>query len=168
MAYFNGYPATYQNPYQQSFIYQQPQQIPQMQQMPQVPQVQGTQMSPANQPQQTAGPIQSGILWVSSEQEAQAYPVAPNNAVALWDSSAPAVYIKQADASGKPVLKVYDLTERAETPRSAQIPQGDISTLKKEINGEIESLWAAVREIREKTESTKRGTKRTEAEHDTE
>lgn len=167
MAYFNGYPATYQNPYQQSFIYQQPQQMPQMQQIPQVPQVQGTQMPPANQPQQPAGPIQSGILWVSSEQEAQAYPVAPNNAVALWDSSAPAVYIKQADASGKPVLKVYDLTERAETPRSAPIPQGDISTLKKEINGEIESLWAAVREIREKTES-KRGTKRTEADHDPE
>ena len=56
---------------------------------------------------------QSGILWVSNEQEAVSYPVAPNAAVALWDSSRPSVYIKQADASGKPTIKIYDLSERA-------------------------------------------------------
>ena len=56
---------------------------------------------------------QSGILWVGNEQEAVSYPVAPNAAVALWGSSRPSVYIKQADASGKPTIKIYDLTERA-------------------------------------------------------
>ena len=145
MAY-NYFPATYQ-PYQPNYYgYQQ-----QMQQAPQT-QVQGTQMSLANQ--QT--PIQSGILWVTSEQEAQAYPVAPNNAVALWDSSAPAVYIKQADASGKPVLKVYDLTERTEAPRSASKPHGDIEALRKEVNDEVARLWAAVDEIKGKAEPPRR------------
>lgn len=47
------------------------------------------------------------------------YPVAPNNAVALWDSSAPSIYLKQADASGKPSMKIYDLVERAETPQES-------------------------------------------------
>lgn len=45
--------------------------------------------------------------------------IAPNAAVALWDSSAPTVYLKKADASGKPSLTIYDLVERAETPRTA-------------------------------------------------
>lgn len=62
---------------------------------------------------------QSGVQWVSGEQEARSWMVAPNAAVALWDSTAPTVYLKQADASGKPTLKVYDLVERAETPRTA-------------------------------------------------
>ena len=56
---------------------------------------------------------QTGIIWVNGEREAQMYPVAPNNAVALWDSSAPVLYLKQADASGKPGMKIYDLTERS-------------------------------------------------------
>ena len=55
---------------------------------------------------------QSGMLWVSNEQEAYTYPVAPNAAVALWDSSRPTVYIKQADASGRPTVKILDYTER--------------------------------------------------------
>ena len=44
------------------------------------------------------------------------YPVAPNNAVALWDSGSPVIYLKQADASGKPSMKTYDLVERSESP----------------------------------------------------
>ena len=56
---------------------------------------------------------QSGMLWVSNEQEAYSYPVAPNAAVALWDSSRPTVYVKQADPSGKPTLKILDYSERS-------------------------------------------------------
>lgn len=43
------------------------------------------------------------------------YPVGPNNAVTLWNQAEPVVYLKQADASGKPTMKVYDLVEREET-----------------------------------------------------
>ena len=52
------------------------------------------------------------MVWVSGEAEAMAYLVAPNSAVALWDSSSPTIYLKQADASGKPSMKIYDLVER--------------------------------------------------------
>lgn len=58
---------------------------------------------------------QSGILWVSGLMEAQAYPIAPNNAVALWEKSGKTIYLKSADATGKPTMRVYDLVERAET-----------------------------------------------------
>lgn len=68
------------------------------------------------QPRQEA----PSIVWVQSEQEALNYLVAPNSAVTLWDSNSPVVYLKQADASGKPSLKVYDLVERTGRPVSAQ------------------------------------------------
>lgn len=78
------------------------------------------QMSPMMAPQAPQNPVaQSGVQWVSGEQEARNWMIAPNAAVALWDSTAPTVYLKQADASGKPTLKVYDLVERAETLRTA-------------------------------------------------
>lgn len=64
------------------------------------------------------------MVWVSGESEAMAYLVAPNSAVALWDSNAPTIYLKQADASGKPSIKVYDLVERTSGARTAQSPQG--------------------------------------------
>ena len=73
------------------------------------------------QPQQMAQQQAPSIVWVQSEIEAANYLVAPNSAVTLWDSNSPVVYLKQADASGKPSMKIYDLVER--TQRPAQPPQ---------------------------------------------
>ncbi len=55
----------------------------------------------------------SGIIWVGSELEAANYLMAPNSAVALWDSNSPCIYFKQTDASGKPTMDVYDLVKRS-------------------------------------------------------
>lgn len=67
------------------------------------------------QPMQQSQQMQQGrsMIWVNGEQEAMGYLVAPNSAVALWDSTSPTIYLKQADASGKPSIKVYDLVERS-------------------------------------------------------
>lgn len=76
-------------------------------------------------PQAPQNPVaQGGVQWVSGEQEARGYLIAPNSAVALWDSTAPTVYLKQADASGKPTLKIYDLVERTETAPAAPQQKG--------------------------------------------
>ena len=107
------YPYGCQNPY---YPQPMPDNLMQMrqQQMPQIPQM-----------QQVANPIpQSGVQWVNGEMEARNWMVAPNAAIALWDSSAPTVYLKQADASGKPTLKIYDLVERAETAPNAPQKSG--------------------------------------------
>ena len=72
---------------------------------------------PIQQPQQQPyNPVanQSGIIWVSGANEASMYPIAPNNAVALWSRDGKAIFLKSADATGKPSMKVYDLVERAE------------------------------------------------------
>ena len=100
-------------------------------------------------------PPSNGILWVDSEYEAQNYPVAPNNAVALWDSKKPMVYLKQTDASGKPTLKIYALVERTET---ADIKQD--STEYKDtsfaLKSEIEPLLSAIAAIKADLKKIKR------------
>ena len=91
----------------------------------QLAQLRGQQFQPTMQGPQvpSAPPQQNGqsMVWVSGEQEAMGYLIAPNSAVALWDSNSPTIYLKQADASGKPSIKTYDLVER--TQRPAQAPQ---------------------------------------------
>ncbi len=122
----------YQNPY---YPQPMPDNLMQMrqQQMPQM--------------QQVANPIpQSGVQWVNGEMEARNWMVAPNAAIALWDSSAPTVYLKQADASGKPTLKIYDLVERTETVAPAPQKPG-VEFVTRE---EFDRLAALVGEIKAK------------------
>lgn len=106
------------NPYYQNPYYPQPMPDNLMQMRQQ------QMMQPAPPPVPQNPVATGGVQWVSSEQEARGYLIAPNSAVALWDSTAPTVYLKQADASGKPTLKIYDLVERAETPRTAPQEKG--------------------------------------------
>ena len=120
MAYNSIYPATYQ-------MYGQPSYQPQM------PQNQGN----------------NGIIWVSGLAGAKAYRVAPNCTVQLWDSEAQCVYLKSADASGMPSIKILDYTirdqQQAQTPLSQ--PAGDYAT-KREIDAlraELEQIKARLR-----------------------
>lgn len=59
---------------------------------------------------------QSGFVWVNNIEEASAYMVAPNSAVQLWDKNSPCVYLKTADAAGKPTMQIFDLVERKQQP----------------------------------------------------
>ena len=62
---------------------------------------------PAQQPQQN-----SSIIWVQGEAGAKSFLVSPNSTVALWDSENQIIYLKSADASGMPSIKVLDYTMR--------------------------------------------------------
>ena len=128
------------NPYYQNPYYPQPMPDNLMQMRQQ------QMMQPAPPPVPQNPVATGGVQWVSSEQEARGYLIAPNSAVALWDSTAPTVYLKQADASGKPTLKIYDLVERAETaPNAPQKPGAEFVTRE-----EFDRLAALVGEIKGK------------------
>lgn len=71
-------------------------------QTPQAPQVQQTQQNP--------------FIWVQGEEAAKAYLVAPGNTVILWDSEKPLIYVKSADASGMPNIRIIEYKDQAETP----------------------------------------------------
>ena len=125
MAFYNGYPATYQPIYP----------------------VQGTQMSYANQQQQ------NGIIWVQGEAGAKSYMVAPNNTVQLWDSESQTIYLKSADASGMPSFKILDYTIRDSVKTAANSPvsvsQDNLSgyATKDEIKAVSEQLSALKKKV---------------------
>ena len=110
-------------------------------------------------PQQAA----PSIVWVQNEMEAANYLVAPNSAVTLWDSNAPVVYLKQADASGKPSMKIYDLVERSQRPAQApQTPAVEYAPLSR-----LEALEARLNEltaVKDPPKPTKKATTKEDAE----
>ena len=80
---------------------------------------------------------------------------APNSAVALWDSNAPTIYLKQADASGKPSIKVFDLVERTSAPGAGQPAQGVEFATK----ADLEALAARVEALTAEKKPAKRAAK---------
>lgn len=88
MAYYNQFPMTYQ---------------------PMMPYAAGMQQNGQN----AANP-QQGIIWVQGEAAAKSYLVAPGSTVQLWDSEEKVIYLKSADASGMPSMKVLEYTIRGE------------------------------------------------------
>lgn len=78
-----------------------------------------------------AGSQQTGtaLIWVQGINAAKSFPVAPNTSVPLFDSEANVVYIKSADASGMPSIKILDYTVRDNAPRQPEIQtQADFVT----------------------------------------
>lgn len=134
-SYFNPY---YPQPMQDNLAQLRQQQMQTMppQQIPQIPQI----------PLMQNPVAQGGVQWVAGRPEAENWLIAPNSAIALWDSTAPVVYLKQADASGKPTLKTYDLVERlASAPDAQKAPAPEYVTRK-----EFDALAALVGEIKGK------------------
>ena len=88
---------------------------------------------PAYQPQFPQP--QGGVIWVQGEAGAKSYLVAPNTTVQLWDSEAQTIYLKSADASGMPSIKVLDYTIREAVPAQGQYATKDeLASLSKKID----------------------------------
>ena len=135
----------------------------------QLAQLRGAQYQPMPQQMPQVQPQQAQVsgqcmVWVNGEQEAMSYLVAPNSAVALWDSNAPTIYLKQADASGKPSIKVYDLVERTQKPvQASQPPVVEYAPLSR-----VEALEARLNELTVVKEMPVRTTKKTTTKEDAE
>lgn len=93
---------------------------------------------------------QSSLIWVQGEAGAKSYMVAPNSSVTLWDSEAPVIYLKSADQSGIPNIRIIDYTFRdipAQTEKSLPVSdfakQSDVDYLK----NELEALRAKFGEL---------------------
>lgn len=119
MAYYNGFPATYQ-----PMVYQQ-------------------------QPQQTQ---QNGIIWVQGEAGAKSYLVAPNNTVQLWDSESQTIYLKSADASGMPSIKILDYTirETGRNPANTPVSISDDKLSGYATKDEIKAVSAQIKALNER------------------
>ena len=106
MAYNNGFPMNYQPYYQANY--------------------QPVQNQPQNQ--------NTGIIWVQGEAGAKSYLVAPNTTVQLWDSEEQVIYLKSADASGMPSMRIidYKIREANRPPVAQNFAQSDERYVTKE------------------------------------
>ena len=75
-------------------------------------------------------PENGGIIWVQGEAGAKAYSVAPGTTIQLWDSEDQVIYLKSADISGMPSMRVLEYTERsAAQAAKQQAPQLDMNQI---------------------------------------
>lgn len=113
------------------------------------------------QPMQTQNPMQKQsndmMIFVLNENEASAYPVAPNNCVVLWDKDKKTFYIKTANAQGIPSMQIYDFAERTEThekrTETHKCTCGDKFATKeqlKALEGKINDISAMCDELKER------------------
>lgn len=117
------------------------------------------------------------LIWVQGLEGAKGFLVAPNNTVVLWDTENPVIYVKSADASGIPSMRVLDFTERntdtsnslKNAPKTHECTCGDKFATKEQINdlkGKIDELRAKYEELSqttaEKPKSTSKKAKESE------
>lgn len=98
---------------------------------------------------------QNGIIWVQGEAGAKSYLVAPNTTVQLWDSESQTIYLKSADSSGMPSIKVLDYTVREAPARPTEAQKGEdgINGLRDELKG----LQKQIDSLRDELEVIKNG-----------
>ena len=124
MAFNNGFPMTY------------PQMYAQPSYQPQMPQNQGN----------------TGIIWIQGEAAAKSYLTAPNTTVVLFDSESQTIYLKSADATGLPSMRILDYTIRDQKAQNGVFDkQVESYATKDEINAlraEIEEIQARIKGAR--------------------
>ena len=87
-------------------------------------------------------PQTQNLIWVQGESAAKSYPVAPNQTVPLWDSESQTIYLKSADVSGMPSIRILDYTIRDNASKSVKISSESDFATKEDISYINEELQA--------------------------
>ncbi len=100
---------------------------------------------PTYQPQMNQNQPNSSIIWIQGESAAKSYLVAPNSTVVLFDSESQTIYLKSADATGLPSMRVLDYTIRDQKAHNGVFnnPVGDFATKE-----EMDALRAEMEQIK--------------------
>lgn len=109
-----------------------------------------------NQQPMPPEPPKNSIIWVQGEAGAKSYMVAPGASVLLMDSEHSTFYLKTADASGMPSMRVFDYTERTTQMHPQQNVQTADFVTRKEFDAlaqRLEALAAAKTEVENHAES---------------
>ena len=105
----------------------------------------------------------NSLTWVQGIEAAKAWYVAPNTTVALWDSETQAIYLKSADASGMPSMKILDYTLRATESHAERIEDKKADYLTR---ADFDAILGQISDLRDEIDnlSIRRAPKKKEAE----
>jgi hypothetical protein len=92
---------------------------------------------------------QNSMIWVQGEAGAKSYLVAPNTTIPLWDSESQTIYIKSADNSGMPSMKIIDYTIRNNPQSMPQIKMDDTYVTREELTKFKNDIQKQIEELKE-------------------
>lgn len=95
-------------------------------------------------------PQTSALTWVCGEEAARSWYVQPNSTVALWDSESQTIYLKSADASGMPTMKILDYTLRSPQKPAERIEEVRVDYVTRE---DFNALYEQISDLREEIDS---------------
>lgn len=93
-------------------------------------------------------PDPSGLTWVQGEASAKSWIVAPGSTVLLMDSEAQRFYLKSADMSGIPAMRIFEYKEVSleSLPQPTEAPKfvrmDEFSRFQSEVMGKLAALSA--------------------------
>ncbi len=103
---------------------------------------------------------------MQGEAAAKSYLIAPNSTVALWDSEKTVIYLKSADASGMPSMKILDYTIRdSESSVKNALADSDFAT-KEDISSIQEQINSLNKQLESMTSKKSTSTKKKEVAED--
>lgn len=89
------------------------------------------------------------MIWVQGEEEMKSYRVAPNATVPLWDSEKQTIYLKSADAMGRPSVEYLDYTIRE---KSKPVPNDGQTYVTKDefdkLNSQLSDISNQLKQLR--------------------
>lgn len=154
MAYYNGFPVTYQPAYYQTNPYYQQNSMTQQNQPTQTQ----SQQQPAIQ--------QSGFVPVPSEQVARNYPVAPGNSVTFKDENAPYCYVKTMGFNqlDRPTFEKYRLVKEDSQNIAQNTPKSDDNAkdgndTKYALKSDLDAIWNEIDALKENSKTEKKKNK---------
>ncbi len=117
---------------------------------------------PQNQYNYAQNQNNNGMIWVTGIEGAKSYLVAPNTTVQLWDSETNCVYLKSADATGMPSMKILDYTirenEQPQTPIKEEkvvdyVTKDEFDAFREEIKSQLNKSYR--KEVKRNEQSSK-------------
>jgi len=102
----------------------------------------------------------NSIIWVQGEAGAKSYLVAPNTTVQLWDSETQRIFLKSADASGMPSMRILEYTIRDQAPQNAPISAPTTQSINSSdfaTRAEIDALTARIDALKAQIEILTKG-----------
>lgn len=105
----------------------------------------------------------NGVTWVQGEAAAKSWFVPAGSTAALWDSEAQVIYLKTADASGMPSMKVLDYTIRDNSKPQERVLDDKVEYLTRE---DLNAVYAKIDDLRSEIDglSIRRPSKKREEE----
>lgn len=93
-------------------------------------------------------------IWVQGQNAAEAYLVAPNGFVRLWDSSKPVFYEKRADPSGRPYMETFEYARKGtEMPKISPETDNKVNLYVTEIEALKTRLEAIEKKLEKENEN---------------